>query len=193
MNRQARAIARPWLGKGRVCPRIETEPQFCSTPGVWGANPPCEPGVHEPNRAFRSLALGAAAIPGSPANHGLYSTRAIGVSWRAFLGTSPFLSAIFAPAGQPNSLRASSPSPILAAFGLKTVFTHTQTLSQERHFFALAFSAKTAKKIGHQMGKQRKDFGWWSHGRKGIIQDPVVPLVIFHVVPARTARPFPSK
>ena len=186
-------IARPWPGKGPVCPRIETEPQFCSRAGVWVANPPCEPGAHGLNRAFHSPALGAVAIPSWPANHGLCSTRAIEVSSRAFPATSPFLSAIFALGGRPNSLRASSPSPILAAFVRKTVFTHTQTLSQERYFFALAFSAKTAKKIGHQMGKQRKDFGWWSHGRKGIIQDPVVPLVIFHVVPARTARPFPSK
>ena len=169
MNRQARAIARPWLGKGRVCPRIETEPQFCSTPGVWGANPPCEPGVHEPNRAFRSLALGAAAIPGSPANHGLYSTRAIGVSWRAFLGTSPFLSAIFAPAGQPNSLRASSPSPILAAFVRNTVFTRTHNASPERHICSLAFVMATRLYVWHtQMLRRPNDAGGWSQGRREI-------------------------
>ena len=138
-------IARPWPGKGPVCPRIETEPQFCSRAGVWGANPPCEPGAHGLNRAFHSPALGAVAIPSWPANHGLCSTREAGVSWRAFPVTNPFLSAIFAPAGRPNSLRASSPSPILAAFGRKTVFTHTQKSSPKCHFSVLAFVRKGSK------------------------------------------------
>jgi len=145
MNRQTTAIVRPEQEKALVCRQIGIERQFCLRAGFWGPNPPCGPGAHGPNKAFRSLAPGAAEIPNWPANHGLCSTREAGVSWRAFPVTNPFLSAIFAPAGRPNSLRASSPSPILAAFGRKTVFTHTQKSSPKCHFSVLAFVRKGSK------------------------------------------------
>lgn len=113
-------------GKWPAFVRFEIAHRSCSTADFWERGlPNARPGRGR-NKATRSPAPAAAAIPDWPANPGLYSSRAVEVLWPRFPATSPFSCAISSPANQPNSLMALSPLATVAARRRKAVFTHTQ-------------------------------------------------------------------
>jgi hypothetical protein len=99
------------------------------------------------------------------------------------------LSAILALGGRPNSLRASSPTPILAGSGLQIVFTHTHNASQECHLSVLAFIG-TDNKDGASVVKMTKRI--WLVGSQGMVNpswiQPPSPCVSHMRLPNATGH-----
>jgi len=118
--------------------------RFCSSAGFWGTSLQRGRPRRGPDTAFHNPALCAVAIPSWPANPGLCSSHAVEVSWPEFLATTLSFCAIFAPAGQSNSLRASSPLATVTAALKKAVSTHTQ-MTHEFFIFPLAVWARNAR------------------------------------------------
>jgi hypothetical protein len=135
------AIAPPGLEKLPAFDRIEIALQFCSVADFWETNHQDESPGRGPDKAFRNPAPAAAVIPGSPANPGLCSSRAVEVWWPELPATSPSFCAICAPAGRSSSLEAMSPLATIKGAREITVFTYTQK-RKEVIFMRLTFWAK---------------------------------------------------
>lgn len=133
-KRSTTIIARHGWGRPPASRRIGTARRFCSTPVSEGTNPQLGRPRRAPDKAFHNRALCAAAIPDSPASRGLCSSRAVAVSWPELPATSPFLHAVFSPAGQSDSLECPSRTATVACLWLKYVFTLTQTDANMSHF-----------------------------------------------------------
>jgi hypothetical protein len=119
--------------------RIEIASRFCSMAERLGTILQGGHPEHGTDKAFRNPAPGAAAIPGSPANPGLCSSRAVGVWWPELPATSPSFCAIFAPASRSSSLAALSPLATVTEMRENAVFTYTQTSIKISHFCACIY------------------------------------------------------
>lgn len=119
-------VRREW-GKSPVFRRIEIARRFCSTAVSGETNPQAGHPGHAPDKPFRNRALCGAAIPDSPMNRDLCSSRAVAVSWPELPATNPFSRAVFSPAGRSNSLECPSRTATVACQWSKSVFTLTQT------------------------------------------------------------------
>ena len=119
-------IARPWLEKLPTSGRIGIGSRFCPAADFWGTGLPTGHPKHGPDKAFHNQARGVDAIPGSPVNPGLCSSRAIAVLWPGLPATSLSFCATFSPANQSNSWEALSPLATVAGAAGNTVFTCTQ-------------------------------------------------------------------
>jgi len=136
----------PALEKLPAFGRLGTVRQFCQAADFWGTGLPSGRPGRGRNKAFHNPAHAAAVIPDWPANPGLYSSRAVGVSWRKTPETSPFLCAIFSPAGRSNSFGALSPLATVTCAARKSVFTRTQ-LTPRFNIFALVFCEGTFRNL----------------------------------------------
>jgi hypothetical protein len=115
------------LEKSPIFDPTEIASRFCSSAGFWGTGLQGEHPGRERDKAFRNPALCAVAIPSWPANPGLCSSRAVAASSPAIPATSLSLCAVFALAGQSNSLSALSPLATVTGTLKFAVFTRTQT------------------------------------------------------------------
>lgn len=134
------------LGKAPICRRTEIERRLCSTANFWETNLQGEHRERELNKAFRSPAPCAVAIPNLPVNPGLCSNLAVAALRRGLPVTSPFLCAVFSPARRSNSLECPSQPTTVVKSRLKTVFTLTQP-SQGFNKYALAFPNGDCKTV----------------------------------------------
>jgi len=134
----------PALEKSPVFGRLGTARQFCPAADSWGTGLPSGRPGRGQNKAFHNPAPAAAAIPSSPANPGLCSSRAVAVSWPIHLATSLSWCAISSPANRSNSLGALSPLATVAWRRGNTVFTHTQ-MTQRFYIFPLAVGRGNAR------------------------------------------------
>jgi len=143
-QRRTTIIVQPALEKLPVFGRLGIARRFCPAVGFWGTSLPSGRPRRAQNRAFRNPALCAAAIPSSPANPGLCSSRAVAVSWPRHPATSLSWCAISSPANQSNFLGALSPLATVAGQRENTVFTHTQ-ITQRFCIFPLAVGRGNAR------------------------------------------------
>ena len=126
--------------------------QFCLTANSLEINLQAGHPIRVPSKAFRNLALCAAAIPDSPANRGLYSSRAVAISWPRFPATSLFSHAVSSPAGRPNSLGYPSRTMTVMRTFRRSVFAHTQS-SQNIFIFGLVFFGNVPKNLSEMNWK----------------------------------------
>jgi len=116
------------LEKSPIFDLTEIASRFCSSAGFWGTGLQGKRPRRALDRAFHSQAPCAVAIPSWPANPGLCSSHAVAASSPAIPATSLSLCAVFAPAGQSNSLSALSPLATVTGTLKNTVFTRTQMI-----------------------------------------------------------------
>lgn len=144
MKRPAKIIFPHGLEKSPIFDPTEIANRFCSSAGSWGIGLQGKRPRRAPDRAFHNPAPCAVAIPSWPANPGLCSSRVVAASLPAIPATSLSLCAVFAPAGQSNSLSALSPLATVTGAPKKAVFTRTQ-MTHEFCIFSLAVSTGNAR------------------------------------------------
>lgn len=151
-QRQTTTIVPPWWEKSPTSGPIETAGRFCLEGDFWGTNLRAGHPKLAPDKAFHNPAPCAAAIPSSPTNPGLCSSRAVGASWPKFPATIPFFCAISAPASRPDSLRAFSPLTTVTRSLGKAVFTCTRSAGG-LHSFLLASGRTKCSESREPFGK----------------------------------------
>ena len=153
-KRSTTIIARREWERSPVSRRIEIARRFCSAAVSGETNLPAGRPRRAPDKAFRNRALCAAAIPDSPTNRGLCSSRAVAISRPKLPATSPFLHAVFSPAGQSDSLGCPSRTATVARQWLNAVFTLTQTDVKMSHFSSCCPGYETLTTHRNGIGNQ---------------------------------------
>jgi hypothetical protein len=156
------AIAPLGLEKLPAFGRIEIASRFCSMADCLGTILQGGHPERGTDKAFRNPAPGAAAIPGSPANPGLCSSRVVGVWSPELPATSPSFCAISAPASRSSSLAALSPLATVTELRENAVFTYTQTSIKISRFCACIYGPNDWKCANPLEGKHHE-----THGAKG--------------------------
>ena len=134
------------LGKSPVSFRPEIVRLSCSSADSWETGLPNGYPGRGPGRAFRNPAPAVAAIPDWPTNHGLCSSRAIELSRRNTLGTSPSSYAICAPACRSNFWGFQPQLAILMRTHPSNC-VHTHTVTRNCHIFSLVIRTEKALKL----------------------------------------------